>query len=81
MKKLFLYSSLIFFQSTIVFSQIRWDSLPGKLQSPDAVLVMYADSNYLYVAGNSYLVGGIHAKGIERWNGVKWDSMGAGING
>ncbi len=62
------------------FSQ-KWDTLSGKFQSPNAVRVLYADSNYIYAAGSFYDVGGIHMKGIARWNGVKWDSMGAGING
>jgi len=42
---------------------------------------MYGDSNYLYMAGEYDKIGGKHFKGIARWNGIKWDSMQAGING
>jgi len=41
---------------------------------------MYADANYLYVGGEFNKLQGIHTQGIARWNGVKWDSLGAGID-
>lgn len=64
------------------FSQMRWDSLHGgRFQWPNAVLVMYADSNYVYAAGAYNEIGGRHMQGIARWNGVQWDSMGLGIDG
>lgn len=75
----------ILFFSTVgsgVFSQIRWDSLRGgRFQSAGAVLTMYADSNYLYAAGEYNEIGGKHMQGIARWNGVKWDSLSTGIDG
>ncbi len=45
--------------------------------------VMYADTlnDYLYVAGMFYMVDNKSIKGIARWNGVQWDSLGAGIDG
>jgi hypothetical protein len=42
---------------------------------------MYADSSFLYVSGNFALIDGVLMKGIARWNGISWDSLGAGING
>ncbi|HWY97514.1 MAG TPA: T9SS type A sorting domain-containing protein [Bacteroidia bacterium] len=33
------------------------------------------------MAGRFKLIGGRHTKGITRWDGVKWDSLGAGIDG
>jgi len=80
--RIFICCCLFFFLGIgNTFSQLRWDSIPGKFEEPDAAQVMYADSNYMYVAGDFYEVGGIPIKGIARWNGVKWDSMGAGVNG
>ena len=64
-----------------VFSQLHWDSLHGGgFQSSTDVDFIYADSNYIYVLGQFDEVGGIGANDIARWNGVKWDSMGSGIN-
>lgn len=66
-------------------SQIRWDSLEPATRA-DVLYgggpnVMYADSNYLYMAGEFTVVDNKHMQGIARWNGVKWDSMGTGIDG
>ncbi len=71
---------ILCFISFPVFSQ-RWDSLPGKFQNAGAAGILYSDSNYLYAAGRYYLIGREHFKGIARWNGIRWDSMGAGIDG
>jgi hypothetical protein len=62
-------------------SQKRWDSLLGGVGMPP--YVMYADTidNYLYAAGTWHIVNHEHMKGIGRWNGTSWDSMGAGIDG
>src|ERR1035437_1573438 len=70
-------SILLFFSA---YSQ-KWDSLRRGLGN--ASRVMYADTldNYLYVAGGFYTVDGKHMKGIARWNGIQWDSLGAGIDG
>ena len=62
------------------FSQ-HWDSLPGKFQNPNSVRVLYSDSNYIYLAGAFNEIGGKHIQGIGRWDGVKWDSLGTGIDG
>ncbi len=69
----------IFFQAT---SQ-NWDSLPGSKIQYNQVRVLYADTvdNYMYMAGFFAIVNGQHIKGIARWNGLEWDSLGAGIDG
>jgi hypothetical protein len=45
--------------------------------------ILYADTvdNYLYVAGTFYMVDNKLIKGITRWNGTQWDSLGVGIDG
>jgi trimeric autotransporter adhesin len=62
-----------------VFSQ-SWNSLRGVFGN-EGPRVMYADTAYLYVAGAFNTVNSMHIQGIARWNGLQWDSMGAGING
>lgn len=69
------------------FSQSRWDTLPGlrsDLNNQQVYFyenVLFGDSNYLYLGGMFQIIGSEYLSGIARWNGVKWDSMGAGING
>lgn len=70
---------LTFIKTQYVYSQ-KWDSVPGPFPGTNAISVMYADSNYLYVGGEFNKLQGIHTQGIARWNGTKWDSMGAGID-
>ena len=81
-KKIALFSLLyLCVGGNSLFSQLRWDSLRGgKVQSPDATNIIYADSNYLYMGGQYSEIGGKSFRGIARWNGVKWDSMQAGID-
>lgn len=61
-------------------SQI-WDSLLGGLGN--APRILYADTvdNYMYVTGQFLEVNGQYAKGIARWNGTQWDTLGRGIDG
>lgn len=78
-----IYICCLFLLSGIgnTFSQARWDSLFPRIDSYNqAIDVIYADSNYLYIAGGFHIIDGQHMQGIARWNGIKWDSMGAGID-
>lgn len=43
--------------------------------------VLYADSNYLYMAGVFRSIGDLNCKGIASWNGIAWDSLNSGIDG
>ena len=68
----------------IAINSIRaqnWQSLGGGIHVNDP-RIMYSDSldNYLYVAGSFYNIDGVNCKGIARWNGFTWDSLGAGID-
>jgi len=58
----------------------NWQSLAGGVGNWGPV-TMYADTNYLYVAGRFGTVDGMYIKGIGRWDGIKWDSLGAGVDG
>lgn len=65
-----------------IFSQ-KWDSTCSQMNTfyNVGVNVLYADSNYLYMAGRFHVINNMHMQGIARWNGVKWAPMGAGIDG
>lgn len=65
-----------------IFSQ-KWDSTCSQMNTfyNVGVDVLYADSNYLYMAGRFHVINNTHMQGIARWNGVKWEPMGAGIDG
>jgi hypothetical protein len=78
MKKLFLILGLFL---TFSANAQLWDSLRGGLG--DSPRVLYADTldTYLYVAGRFAFADTTHCKGIARWNGTQWDSLGAGIDG
>lgn len=78
MRKIYFFCGVFVLSICPAFSQ-KWAPLPGRLD--EYVNVMYADSNYLYVTGLFNMIGNEHIQGIARWNGVKWDSMGAGIDG
>src|SRR6185312_12853263 len=81
--RIFLCCSLfLYIGINISFSQLRWDSLGQKTNTlySQGINVLYADSNYLYAAGRFNRIAGIHAQGIARWNGSKWDTMGGGID-
>ena len=60
----------------------HWDTLRGGI-GDWSVRVMYADTfdNYLYAAGMFNVADGKHCKGIARWDGTQWDSLGRGIDG
>jgi hypothetical protein len=61
------------------FSQQHWQTLNTK-KMDDYPSFLCADSNYLYMSGEFTEVESMHMQGIARWNGVKWDSLGAGID-
>ncbi len=77
-------SILIGFMICFVIPAIsqQWDSLPRSKKN-DELRALYADTldNYLYMSGRFFTINGKHMKGIARWNGVEWDSLGAGIDG
>ena len=82
MKKLNWLCFLIAFINIPALHAQRWDSIHTGInlkyeQAPDFI---YADSNYLYMSGSFYIVDGKHLQGVARWNGTKWDSMGAGLD-
>jgi hypothetical protein len=80
MKKLFFITGLIL---TVFSANAQlWDSLRGGF-GDYSVRVMYTDTvdNYLYAAGMFHQADGKQCKGIARWNGTQWDSLGAGIDG
>ncbi|CAN5204933.1 hypothetical protein BH09BAC5_BH09BAC5_14750 [soil metagenome] len=58
----------------------HWDSLQGGLGNVPRV--MYADTvdNFLYTGGVFIEVDNKPIRGIARWNGLQWDSLGAGID-
>jgi hypothetical protein len=80
MRKIYFFCIFFYLSISPVSSQ-SWDTLRGQVEAPVGIGVMYADSNYLYVAGPFNTIDGMHIQGIGRWNGVVWDSMGAGIDG
>src|ERR1044072_646390 len=58
----------------------NWDSLDG---CPNHYLNCFYDdtvSGKFYVAGTYSLIGGEDYRGIATWNGVAWDSLGAGVD-
>jgi hypothetical protein len=60
----------------------NWDSIRGGLPNNFLQTVVY-DSvhNELLVSGpNMYKIGSLPARGIARWNGVRWDSLAGGLN-
>jgi len=71
------------FSFSSTYAQLRWDSLAPRINhfGNEGPNVMYADSNYLYMAGKFKTIDGKHIQGIAKWNGIKWDSLGAGIDG
>jgi hypothetical protein len=75
----FFYCFIFIFLNVICHSQ-NWQPLAGGVGIYE-VKTMYADSNYLYVAGNFSTVDGKHLKGIARWNGNIWDSLSSGVDG
>jgi hypothetical protein len=61
------------------FAQL-WDSL-GSGQSKQ-VRCLYADTieNILYAGGGFSHAGSVEVDGIAKWNGIKWDSLGTGVD-
>jgi len=62
----------------------NWAPLGGGIpQSGGAPRVMFSDTvtGYMYVAGSFNSIDGKNTKGIARWNGSEWDSLGNGLNG
>jgi hypothetical protein len=58
-----------------------WDSLSNSLNGDCRVLYSDSLSGFLYAAGKFTSAGNLPAKGIARWDGAQWDSLGAGIDG
>ncbi|MFK7970130.1 MAG: T9SS type A sorting domain-containing protein [Bacteroidia bacterium] len=63
----------------------RWDSLTNQWLSvgggmgglgSGVILDMKVFQGELYAAGTFDSIGGIHANGLARWNGTRWDSVG-----
>jgi hypothetical protein len=79
--KLLKLSILLFLAGPQLLRAQIWDSLGGGTNFQ--VKILYSDSleNYLYMAGRFYTVDHLPMKGIARWNGVTWDSLGTGIDG
>lgn len=78
MKKVVLIALSIFL--TFSAKAQLWDSLRGGLGNVPRI--MYADTidNYLYVGGVFIEVDDKPIRGMARWNGLQWDSLGAGID-
>jgi trimeric autotransporter adhesin len=63
-----------------------WNTLSGGVQasSPSASAVpvqsILSFSGALYAGGKFYSAGGVAATNIARWNGITWESLGAGAN-
>ncbi len=72
---------ILFFLIPVESNSQNWMPLNSGLTNTPRV--MYADTieQYLYVTGIFRTVDGIPTKGIARWNGLSWDSLGAGIDG
>ena len=75
----FVFGFLLFFVCIHLHGQ-NWSPLASGVGFYGAKN-MYADSSFLYVTGNFAQVGGHPIKGIARWNGFIWDSLGAGVDG
>lgn len=81
----------IVFRSTIVFFFIitssyaqNWEGLGVGISAPYAPQKIFSDTlgSYLYIGGDMYstTVDGRVMRGIGRWDGTKWDSLGVGLN-
>ncbi|MBI2722805.1 MAG: T9SS type A sorting domain-containing protein [Bacteroidetes bacterium] len=80
MKKKIIISLFSFFSITAI-SQ-NWVQVGlGAYSCGYGVQKLYADpvNNLLYAGGNFRTTGSDTIKGIARWNGVKWDSLGSGL--
>ncbi|MCE3281071.1 MAG: hypothetical protein K0S44_3262 [Bacteroidetes bacterium] len=80
MKKLLLISCLL---STTILRSQTWEALGGGITPSYGVRGMYSDTvdNYLYASGSfRYQTSdNRELRGIARWDGVKWDSLGTGM--
>jgi hypothetical protein len=78
-RNLFFILSLILAHSAL--SQ-NWEALGQGFSLP--IRAMYSDTldNYLYVGGNvkDITADGRVLKGVARWDGLKWDSLGNGVS-
>jgi len=63
------------------FSDANWISMGVMNGTSDYVSALAIDSTgNLYVGGSFDTVGGVVAKGIVKWNGSAWISLGSGMN-
>jgi hypothetical protein len=71
---------IISLNSLIIYGQ-NWSGL--NLGLSNSARTMYADSTdtVLYATGRYYEINGLPMKGIAKWNGTRWDSLVAGIDG
>jgi hypothetical protein len=62
-----------------LLAQCHWKSMPGPDigSSIDKVIIV---KNELYVTGDFDSIGGIHAKLLAKWDGIKWDSVSHSLN-
>ncbi len=62
----------------------NWSNVNGGVNGPfEEVSAMVEYHGWLYVGGDFYTVGSsnLPARGIARWNGTQWDSVGGGVGG
>jgi len=60
----------------------HWDSVGAGIDDTDSyVLALQVYNNTLCAAGRFHKAGRIRAYYVASWNGVKWDSLGPGVNG
>lgn len=79
MRKLFL-SFIVFIIFPLFINSQNWLPLDkGIGLSWASITHILVDSNYLYISGGFYEDGnGISMRGIAKWDGTKWDSVGNG---
>ena len=78
MRRVWVLLAFLFCQFCV--SAQNWQTLDG---TPNKYLNCFYDDSAtgkLFVAGTYSLIGGNDYRGIATWNGVAWDSLGAGID-
>lgn len=67
---------IIFMMIVCCVKAQHWQGLSSTLDATVQALLTDSGNNLLYVGGNFQNAGGISAKGIAKWNGSTWDSLG-----
>lgn len=67
------------------WSGTQWESVGGGITSPGGQVFALAAHDdgagpSLFIAGNFFEAGGVAAKGVARWSGSAWSSLGAGLD-